>query len=207
MFCKQCGSELPEGSGFCPNCGRAYKAKPSENSPVNAASLSTGKTAAKAVGKKKILIAVTAAAVLAIVALVVVLIVQNQPKISPNNFRPNTIPPSSSYSAEAINPSDLVKIKLNLGVEQNSFFAKYGVDVVINGVTVKTINQGETFTGEIEVEKGSFTIKFVKNRSSSDETLNFQNDTVEPAEYTEYVDRDCTISLKIKTHKLRIEIV
>ena len=81
------------------------------------------------------------------------------------------------------------------------------MDVVINGVTVKTINQGETFEREIEVEKGSFTIKFVKNRSSSDETLNFSSDTVEPAEYTEYVDRDCTITLKIKTHKLRIEIV
>lgn len=207
MYCRQCGSELPEGSGFCPNCGRAYKAKPSENSPVNAASLPTEKPATKAVGKKKALIAAAAAAVLAIIALVVVLIVQNQPTISPNNFRPNTIPPSTSFSAETLNPSDLVKIKLNLSVEQNNFFAKYGVDVVINGVTVKTINQGETFTGEIEVEKGSFTIKFVKNRSSSDETLNFQSDTVEPAEYTEYVDRDCKITLKIKTHKLRIEIV
>ena len=145
MYCRQCGSELPEGSGFCPNCGRAYKAKPSENSPVNAASLPTEKPA-KAVGKKKALIAAAAAAVLAIIALVVVLIVQNQPTISPNNFRPNTIPPSTSFSAETLNPSDLVKIKLNLSVEQNNFFAKYGVDVVINGVTVKTINQGETFT-------------------------------------------------------------
>lgn len=198
MFCRQCGSELPEGSGVCPNCGRVNKAKP----PENAASLSTEKPAAKAVGKKKTLIAVTAAAVLAVVALIVVLIICNQPTVSPNNFHPNTIS-SSNSSAK----SDLVKIKLNLSVEQNSFFAKYGVDVIINGVTVKTLNQGETFAREIEVEKGSFTIKFVKNRSSSDETLNFSSDTVDPAEYTEYVDRDCEITLKIKTHKLSIEIV
>lgn len=196
MFCRQCGSELPEGSGVCPNCGRVNKAKP----PENAASLSTEKPAAKAVVKKKTLIAVTAA-VLALAAIVVVLIICNQPTVSPNNFHPNTI--SSNSSAK----SDLVKIKLNLSVEQNSFFAKYGVDVIINGVTVKTINQGETFAREIEVEKGSFTIKFVKNRSSSDETLNFSSDTVDPAEYTEYVDRDCEITLKIKTHKLSIEIV
>ncbi len=198
MFCRQCGSELPEGTGVCPNCGRVNRAKP----PENAASLSTEKPAAKAVGKKKTLIAVTAAAVLAVAALVAVLIIFNQPTVSPNNFHPNTIS-SSNSSAK----SDLVKIKLNLSVEQNNFFAKYGVDVIINGVTVKTINQGETFAREIEVEKGSFTIKFVKNRSSSDETLNFSSDTVEPAEYTEYVDRDCEITLKIKTHKLNIEIV
>lgn len=196
MFCRQCGSELPEGSGVCPNCGRVNKAKP----PENAASLSTEKPAAKAVVKKKTLIAVTAA-VLALAAIVVVLIICNQPTVSPNNFHPNTISSNSSGK------SDLVKIKLNLSVEQNSFFAKYGVDVIINGVTVKTINQGETFAREIEVEKGSFTIKFVKNRSSSDETLNFSSDTVDPAEYTEYVDRDCEITLKIKTHKLSIEIV
>lgn len=186
MFCRQCGCELPEGSGVCPNCGRVT-------------SLSTEKPAAKAVGKKKVLIA--GAAVLAVVALVVALIIGNQPSVSPNNFHPNTFFSNSSGK------SDSVKIKLNLSVEQNSFFAKYGVDVIINGVTVKTLNQGETFAREIEVEKGSFTIKFVKNRSSSDETLNFSSDTVKPAEYTEYVDRDCEISLKIKTHKLSIEIV
>lgn len=201
MFCRQCGSELPEGTGLCPNCGRVNKAK-----PKNAASLSTEKPAKKVGGRKNfVVIAAVSAAVLAVAALVVVLIFQNQPRISPNNFNPNTIL-SGSYSDD-ISKGDLVTIKLNLSVEQNNFFAKYGVDVVINGVTVKTINQGETFEREIEVEKGCFTIKFVKNRSSSDETLNFSSDTVEPAEYTEYVDRDCTISLKIKTHKLSIEIV
>ncbi len=199
MFCRQCGSELPEGTSVCPNCGRVNRAKP----PVNEIPVPT---AAKVSRNKKALIVVTVAAVLAIVALVVVLIICNQPRISPNNIRPNTIPPSTSYSGD-ISKGDLVKIKLNLSVEQNDFFAKYGVDVIINGVTVKTINQGETFTREIEVEKGSFTIKFVKNRSSSDETFNLQSDAVEPAEYTEYVDRDSTITLKIKTHKLRIEIV
>ena len=193
MYCRQCGSELPEGTGLCQNCGRLNKAK-----PINAASLSTEKPAKKVRVRKNF---VVMAAVLAIAAIVVTLIVFNQPRISPNSFNPNTILSGSDISR------DLVKIKLNLSVEQNDFFAKYGVDVVINGVTVKTINQGETFEREIEVEKGSFTIKFVKNRSSSDETINLSSDTVEPAEYTEYVDRDCEIALKIKTHKLSIEIV
>ncbi|MCI7692577.1 MAG: zinc ribbon domain-containing protein [Oscillospiraceae bacterium] len=201
MFCRKCGSELPDGTGICPNCGRMNKAK-----PINAASLSIEKPANKVGGRKNfVVIAAVSAAVLAIAALVAVLIIYNQPRISPNSFNPNTILSGGSVSGDI--SRDTVKIKLNLSVEQNDFFAKYGVDVVINGVTVKTINQGETFEREIEVEKGSFTIKFVKNRSSSDETLNFSSDTVEPAEYTEYVDRDCTITLKIKTHKLSIEIV
>lgn len=168
--------------------------------PINAASLAVEKPAKKVGGWK---IAVFVAAVLAIAALVVTLILLNQPKLSPNNINPNTI---SSNSA-VVSKNDLAKIKLNLSVEQNTFFAKYGVDVVINGVTVKTINQGETFSREIEVEKGSFTIKFVKNHSLSDETLNISSDAVEPAEYTQYVDRDCEINLNIKTHKLKIEIV
>lgn len=209
MFCKQCGSELPENAGFCPNCGRKTKAKPSDNSPVNQTSLSTEKPAIKAAGNKKVLIAVTAAVVLAVAALVVVLIIKNEPTVSPNGFQPNSFAPNT-YTSDTANPgskNDLVKIKLNLSVEQNDFFAKYGVDVLLNGVTLKTINQGETFSKEIEVKKGSFTIKFVKNRSSSDETLNFQRDTVEPAEYTEYIDRDCEITLKVKTHKLKIELL
>lgn len=30
MFCKKCGSEIPEGSNVCSNCGTAVSAKPAE---------------------------------------------------------------------------------------------------------------------------------------------------------------------------------
>ena len=48
MFCRQCGSELPNGTGVCPNCGRVNRAKPPETN------LSTEKPATKTVGEKKV---------------------------------------------------------------------------------------------------------------------------------------------------------
>ena len=35
MFCRKCGKELPEGAGFCPECGnRTAAPQPAQNQPA-----------------------------------------------------------------------------------------------------------------------------------------------------------------------------
>ena len=34
MFCKHCGNEVPDDSGFCPKCGKDVSAAPTEKAPV-----------------------------------------------------------------------------------------------------------------------------------------------------------------------------
>ena len=57
MFCRKCGSELPEGTGVCPNCGRVNRVKP----PVSASSLNR-KARRKSCRQKRLLVKIGAAA-------------------------------------------------------------------------------------------------------------------------------------------------
>lgn len=43
MFCKKCGSQIPDNSAFCPECGAAVNSGESSGKPDSTASVKTGK--------------------------------------------------------------------------------------------------------------------------------------------------------------------
>ena len=220
MFCKNCGAQLKDNDAFCSSCGSKCEPQstPPQSTPPQNMYVQGINPPHEKSNKNIVLYIIIGVLAVALIVVTGLFIFKDNKPVS--EIKPDSVPQASSditpnpgiqgeaskdetSQVETTPVPDTVKLTLNISLEENAFFAQYGVDVLINGTLVSTVNQGKTINLEYELEKGTYSITLKKNKGMSDEWVNLN---IDPVVMHENLTKDTIIDMYLITHKTKIEV-
>ncbi len=175
VYCMKCGKQISDKAPFCPGCGAS--------TGVAAATPQAYAQAAPAPAKNNgiLIILVVIMAIVLVVGGVVAAVaipatigitnsanVQNDMNAGANAML--NLDGSNGNNENGAVEDDRCLVDLMVTVEHNYKFGKYNVDVVVDGETVATLGDKETFNQQLRLTPGKHTFSFQENGNPSNHT-------------------------------------
>ncbi len=194
MFCNNCGTQFPDGTAFCPNCG-APASGPAPTAPVNDAPAAAG---------KKPLIAIIAcilAAVLLIVGLASCL--SNNPKAVAKKYVKATLEGnmSKAVSCSLINKKIMEKSLKAAAKDEDMSFKEYleeryeyltdETDIKIKSVNdlIKAESKSQKESMKDKYGKYSVSVKVTDAEKLDKDDLKKLKDNIKDSSYGKYIEK------------------
>lgn len=115
---------------------------------------------------------------------------------STTQIQNNTTQESGSSTNVSTSVPENIVLFLDITNDANLVFAKYNINIYLDGTLVGTVKNGDVFTKQMDIAVGKHALKFM---SASDTKIYSEN------EFT--ISKDSTLKCKLKAHEAKIEIM